>query len=542
MRASEPETALRIGVVLDGMQAPAWAAWALKEIRAREGLELALGITSDRIEKRQRSVLFALYEALDRRVFRDRSDALERVDISALLEGVPVMRLPAPSEQTDAYDDSVPATASDESALDVLVCAGTPPAPGKLPFVVRHGIWYLHLGDPRRNGDEPALFWEVFSAEPAANAALEAVDETPEEHRVLYRSATPTDPISLQRTRNAAYWKSARFVIRRLEDLAARRWTPHLERPVTRRQQGRVPSNADAVRHMTRLAGRVTKRRLRSAAYRRQWFLGIRQRRADTLPHEDPSPWQVVSPPVDRQWADPFVFERDGETLVFFEQLGYGDAKGELAVARLERDGELSDPEPILRAPHHLSYPYVFRNGGDTFMIPESGEAQRVELWAATDFPTGWSPVEALLEGVQAVDASVLHHDGLYWMWVSQPFADGRLGDETFLYFSDQLDSGWTAHPRNPVVSDARCARPAGRPFLHGDAVIRPAQDGTGGYGSRLVFNAVEMLTPDEYRERAVGSLDPSWAGEHNLCVHTYTFDGRFEATDGRRLVSRLRR
>jgi hypothetical protein len=36
--------------------------------------------------------------------------------------------------------------------------------------------------------------------------------------------------------------------------------------------------------------------------------------------------------------------------------------------------------------------------------------------------------------------------------------------------------------------------------------------------------------------------LDPSWAGGHNLCVHTYTFDGRFEATDGRRLVSRLRR
>jgi hypothetical protein len=211
-------------------------------------------------------------------------------------------------------------------------------------------------------------------------------------------------------------------------------------------------------------------------------------------------------------------------------------------VARLGRDAELSDPEPILRAPHHLSYPYVFRDGAHTFMIPESGEAQRVELWAATDFPTGWTPVETLLEGVQAVDASVLRHGGLYWMWVSQPFADRRLGDETFLYFSDRLDSGWIAHPRNPVVSDARCARPAGRPFLNRDVVIRPAQDCTGRYGSRVVFNAVEVLTPDEYRERPVGLLAPSWAGGHNLCVHTYTFDGRFEATDGRRLVSRLRR
>ncbi|HEY6637817.1 MAG TPA: hypothetical protein VIZ61_09065 [Solirubrobacterales bacterium] len=542
MRKSEPKTVLRIGIVLDGMQAPAWAAWALKAIRAHDGLELTLAVISNGVEKQRRSVLFALYEALDRRVFRDTSDALEPLDVSPALEGVPILRLPVLPEQTQKYDHSLPEMVSDGSALDVLVCIGTPLAPAALPFVVQHGIWYLHLGDPRRNAGEPALFWEVFLAEPASKAALEAVDQTHGEHRVLYRSATATDPISLHRTRNAAYWKSARFVVRRLEDLAAGRWAPDQEPADDRGRQGRMPSNADAARHMARLAGRVTKRKLRSAAYRRQWFLGVRRRRADTLPHEDPNPWQVVSPPADRQWADPFVFERDGETLVFFEQLRYADTKGELAVARLERDAELSDPEPIMRAPHHLSYPYVFRDDGDTFMIPESGEAGRVELWAATDFPTGWTPVEALLEGVQAVDASVLRHGGLYWMWVNQAVNDGRLDDETFLYFSDRLDSGWTAHPGNPVVSDARCARPAGRPFLHGDVVIRPAQDGTGRYGSRVVFNAVEVLTPDEYRERSVGSLDASWAGEHNLCAHTYTFDGRFEATDGRRLVSRLRR
>jgi hypothetical protein len=542
MTTSERETALRIGIVLDGTQAPAWSAWTLKEIRATEGLELALAVISDRIERQRRPILFALYEALDRRVFRDASDALEPVDVSPALEGLPILRLPALPDQTHRFDHSRPEMASDEFAVDVLVCLGKPPAPADLPFTAEHGIWYLRLGDPRRNGDEPELFWEVFSAQPASKTALEAVDQTREERRVLHRSTTPTDPISLQRTRNSAYWKGARFVLRRLEDLAAGREAPDLERGDQRDRQGRVPSNADTARHMARLAGRITKRRLRSAAYRRQWFLGIRRRRPDRLPYDDPHPWQVVFPPADRQWADPFVFERDGETLVFFEQLRQGDTKGELAVAQLDRDAELSDPEPVLRAPHHLSYPYVFRDGADTFMIPESGEAHRVELWAATDFPTGWSPVATLIEGVQAVDASVLHHGGLYWMWVSQLFAGGRLGDETLLYFSDRLDSGWTAHPRNPVVSDARCARPAGRPFLRGDGVIRPAQDGTGRYGSRVVFNAVEVLTPDEYRERPVGLLDASWAGTHNLCAHTYTFDGRFEATDGRRLVSRLRR
>src|SRR5262249_29546649 len=271
-----------------------------------------------------------------------------------------------------------------------------------------------------------------------------------------------------------------------------------------------------------------------------QWFLGLR-RRGDNLPHEDSSPWQVVSPPTDRYWADPFVFESDGDTLVFVEQVRFADRKGQLAVGRLERDGELSAFEPILSAAHPLSYPYVLRDGEQAFMIPESGEARRVELWAATDFPTGWARAAVLLEGVRAVDASVIRHGGLYWMWVNQSFDGGRLDDETFLYFSDRLESGWPLHPRNPVVSDARRARPAGRPFLHRDVLIRPAQDCTGGYGSRVVFNAVEVLTADDYRERPLGSLGPDWAPGRNICAHTYTFDGPWEATDGLALVPSLR-
>jgi hypothetical protein len=533
---------MRVGVLLDGVRAPAWAAWVLGAIQAHDDLELATVVISERNGDRRPSVLFAAYEALDRRVFGHPPDALEPVDVSSALEGVPCVHLPASPAQGEQHNGSGRAPALDEPSLDVLVCLGTAPSPGDIPVRARHGVWSLHLGDPLRYRSEPALFWELSFAEPASTSVLEAVVEGPEQHRVLYQSSTATDPISLQRTRNPVYWKSARFVLRRLEDLAAGRWSPELEPAGQRSTCPPTPSNADAVRHVARLAGRVTSRRLRRAAFRRQWFLGLRRRKADALPHEDPTPWQVVSPPADRYWADPFVFHSDGATHVFFEQVRYADAKGELAVARLERGAGLSAPEPILRAAHHLSYPYVFRDGADTFMVPESAEAQRVELWAATDFPTGWARVGALLEGVEAVDASILYHGGLYWMWVNHAVDGGRLDDETFLYFSDRLETGWTPHPRNPVVSDARRARPAGRPFLHGDVVIRPAQDCTGRYGSRVVFNAVEVMTPDDYRERPVGSLGPSWAGGRNLCAHTYTFDGSVEATDGLRLISRLRR
>ncbi len=49
---------LRIGVVLSGMRAAAWAAWVLRAIRAHDQLELALAVISDR--DRQRAALEAL--------------------------------------------------------------------------------------------------------------------------------------------------------------------------------------------------------------------------------------------------------------------------------------------------------------------------------------------------------------------------------------------------------------------------------------------------------------------------------------------------
>jgi hypothetical protein len=455
---------LRIGVVLDGLQAPAWAAWVVREIRAREDLELTLAVISNHDGSKRPSILFRLYEALDRRVFRRPPDALERQDVSHTLEGVP--RHPP---------------ASESPMLDVLLWLGAEPFRGKFPLAARHGVWSLQLGDPSRFRGEPALFWELSCGEPASMSVLEAFDEGAVQRRVLYRSSTATDPVSLQRTRNPVYWKAARFVLRRLEDLAADRWNPELEPadPV-REGPGRAPSNADAIRHMARLAGRVTGRRLRRAAFRPQWFLGLRPRREETLPHEDPAPWRVVMPPTDRQWADPFLFEVDGVTHVFFEEIRHPHPQGGLAVARVEPGGELTGPEPVLRAGHHLSYPYVFRDGAETFMIPESAEAQRVELWAAADFPTRWTPVGALLEGVEAVDASVLRHDGLYWMWVNQAFDGVRLDDETFLYFSDRLDGGWTPHPRNPAGRSPGATSSSDLPRT------APAATGPGSYSTPL--------------------------------------------------------
>jgi hypothetical protein len=538
---------VRVGVVLESLRVPSWAAWIVAAIRDHDELELALAIVCGGLRPRRPSILFAAYEQLDRLVFRGDPDALRVVDVSGTLDELPRLQTHAlrgaAGERTLRDEDVLEIHGR---GLDVLVnLAGVAPS-GRAVSAARYGVWTLHHGDPMRYRGEPALFWELFHAEPASVSALEMRADSSVPSRVIYRSASATDRISLQRNRNPSYWKASRFVLRRLEDLARSRWTPEREpqpdpEPISAPPG---PSNTRTLAHVAKVAGRAGRSKWRDWTRREEWFLGFRERRADVLPGENAAPWQPVAPPPDRYWADPFVFAAEGETFVFLEQVRRARGVGELVVGRLEAGARLTDLEPILPASHHLSYPYVFRDGDRTFMIPESGEAGRVELWAATDLPLSWEPVASLLENVHAVDASVFRHAGLYWMWVNIAAPGARRDDEVFLYFSDALESGWTRHPRSPVVSDARRARPAGRPFIHDGALIRPAQDCTGPYryGGRVVFHAVDVLTTDDYSERQVGSLTAAWAGAGAIGAHTYTFDGAWETADALRLTPRWRR
>ena len=494
-------SALRVGVLLDGPRLAAWAAWVLREVVQHRDLTLAQVIVAP-APRSVRPRLFALYERLDRRLFGREPDASRTLDCSATLEGVPR-----------------------QGPADVILRLGRAPPGDDVRDAAPHGVWALRWG----RGDGPPLLWELIVRAPVADCVLERL--TGQGAVEIARSRSRNDVISLERNRNVAYWMGARLMLRGLDDLAAGRLPPPRAPVAVRRDI--TPGAAETTRHVAAVATRVVQRKLNDARRQHQWFVGVRRRTGDRLPHEDPRQWSAVLPPPDRSYADPFVLRDGADTYLFLEELLHLSGRGRLAVGRLDGDGELLGLEPILPCDHHTSYPYVFRHDDRVFLIPESCATRRVMLFAAVRLPTEWEPVAPLVEGVDAVDATLHARDGLFWLWLTH-------GDETFLYSSDRLVGGWAPHPRNPVVSDVRTARGAGRPFLHGDRLIRPSQNCAERYGGRVVFNEVVVLTPDAYVERPCGSLGPDWAGPGNLAAHTYTFDGDWEATDGLRTFPRL--
>jgi hypothetical protein len=106
---------------------------------------------------------------------------------------------------------------------------------------------------------------------------------------------------------------------------------------------------------------------------------------------------------------------------------------------------------------------------------------------------------------------------------------------------ADGLLGPWHEHPASPLVrDDKRKARPAGRVIVHGEQVVRLAQDCFPRYGSSVRAFEVCELTPTSYREvesRSSPLLAPDgsdWnaAGMHQLDLHPYN-GGWIACVDG---------
>ena len=89
--------------------------------------------------------------------------------------------------------------------------------------------------------------------------------------------------------------------------------------------------------------------------------------------------------------------------------------------------------------------------------------------------PDRWEKVQDIFTGIDLVDATLFAHDGRWWLLgnVSEPGADKH--DELHAFHAETPLGPWLPHAANPVVADARFARPAGPVFTHEGKLLRPA-------------------------------------------------------------------
>eukprot|EP01097_Dermamoeba_algensis_P006796 TRINITY_DN4234_c0_g1_i1.p1 TRINITY_DN4234_c0_g1~~TRINITY_DN4234_c0_g1_i1.p1 ORF type:complete len:270 (+),score=33.06 TRINITY_DN4234_c0_g1_i1:436-1245(+) len=153
--------------------------------------------------------------------------------------------------------------------------------------------------------------------------------------------------------------------------------------------------------------------------------------------------------------------------------------------------------QQVLEESFHLSYPFVFHDGGDIYMIPETYQAKSVRLYRAEQFPYKWKFVTTLLSGEPYVDTIILKEEEEYFLFTLAS------GGKLRLFYSKSLLGEWIEHPESPIIkNNNRMSRLAGRIVkTHDKKIYRFAQDGSNYYGEKVYAAQILKINPREYVE-----------------------------------------
>jgi hypothetical protein len=522
---------LRVGLFADCALQPRWLVAASAKVAAAECADLVL-VCTGAARPAPVSWPWRLYSRIDRRMLGFGPDLSARVDLLSGLPPVASAALPVSAADAAAWRAEV-----DAMRLDVALALGAVDD-AVLDGLARHGVWRYRFGDELSREESHAGVREVMEAAPVTASALVARLGAGMPERVLCQSWSRTQPHSIARNRDNLQRKSMAFAVRALERLCRRgsEWLeqcPAIQAPA--RQAGTGPPPAAG---LVRVIGRIARRAVEKTLTVEQWFIGYRFGRPEAW-SGDLRPYRVLMPPQDRYWADPFPLERGGRHYIFFEEYLFATAKAHIMAVEVARDGSRGVPVKVLERPYHLSYPLLVEEGGELYMIPESGANRTVEVYRCARFPDDWRLERVLLRGARFVDATIHRAPDAWWMFVNAGADGTELHDELHLFYADRLLGEWRAHEANPVKSDVRRARPAGRLYEHGGALYRPAQICAPLYGAGISMNRVVKLTPREYLEREESRILPTHPAGL-LGLHTVNRAGELSVVDG--FTRRLRR
>jgi hypothetical protein len=206
--------------------------------------------------------------------------------------------------------------------------------------------------------------------------------------------------------------------------------------------------------------------------------------------------------------ADPFIVQTESEIRILVEHYDYfrkWGPKGEIH----EWNPKTKCLSPIIQYSEHLSYPYVFHDNDQTWVVPEAADAHKCMAYPRTSSGKIGDPV-CLFQNRDIVDPTLFIWDKRYWLLFSdkQYQPSGSTGS-LFAYYADRLAGPWHPHQQNPIKTGVRGSRPAGMPFVFQNNLYRPAQNCLHDYGQSLILYKVHTLYPKTFIEEEVYEILP---------------------------------
>ncbi|MFH1642295.1 MAG: hypothetical protein ABIC04_05345 [Nanoarchaeota archaeon] len=538
---------LRVGLLLNGYNISAWSFKMIEIITKSDYADIVLVIINNKKSELNKTIVLKLrnnfsripyilirktlnflYEKLiERNTYLP--DANKEVNSEALLTNTLTIKVKTIRKEWSDYFYKDDILRIKEQNIDILVRCGFGILRGDILNSAKYGIWSFHHGDNYINRGGPPGFWESMESWPETGSILQILTEDLDNGKVLCRSFACTNFMSVTDNRSNYFWKSLSFMTRKMRELYSagedeffKKVEYNNRHPIFYSERLYVnPTNYELAKLIVRKIKEKISILYDNKFYLNQWILMFHLKNGFSS-----SLWRYkkIIPPKDKFWADPHVIFRNDKYYIFIEEYMYKSQKGHIALITMDEDGVYHKPETVIDRPYHLSYPFVFEYENKYYMIPESKSNKTIELYKCVEFPQKWEFQMNLMDNVRAVDATVFYHKNKWWMFTNICENEGAsLWDELFLFSANNLfTNNWQSHPLNPIVSDCKTSRPAGKIFSINGILYRPSQNCSTRYGYGFNISEITSLDENNYAEVLVSSVKPNW--DKNI-IGTHTFN-----------------
>jgi hypothetical protein len=258
---------------------------------------------------------------------------------------------------------------------------------GALLNSAKYGIWSFHHGDNSINRGGPVGFWEILFKQPSVGVTLQQL--TPElDGGLIIDKAFFNRHWSVVNTNRTILEASVSILFKNIRELQRGNYSPTSSmvyyNPIYKSPNFRYTLKY-IVSFYTKLLSKVIERigsKLFGIRYN-CWtlFIGKGDFMNSSLFRLKP-----IKSPKNEFWADPFIINYKEENYVFFENYNYKTKKGKISCGIIKKQ-ELVNITDVLDLDYHLSYPYIFKENRDIFLMPETNENNRLELYKCINFP-----------------------------------------------------------------------------------------------------------------------------------------------------------
>lgn len=460
------------------------------------------------------TILFKLQQKIESRLFKERLT----VDKSKIISDLNIINKievkPFRKGYLDIFDKNC-VKEIEKYNLDIILRHEFNIIRGELLNVPKYGIWSFHHGDNSINRGGPPGFWEIVLKQTSVGVTLQKL--TPElDGGLVIDKAFYNRHWSVIKTSQDIFEGSVSILFKNIKNLQNKTFNPKSSE-LYFNPLYKAPNLGFVLRYSFNFYSTLIRKILQLINYQifgtryNCWtlFIGKGSFLDSTLYRLKP-----VKMPKNEFWADPFIFKHKDKDYIFFENYNYKSKKGKISCGRVN-NSQLIDVVDVIEKEYHMSYPFIFKEDNNIFLIPETSENNRLEIYKCVDFPFNWELHSTVFEGEKIIDASIyICKNKNKWLFLNKP-AGITAPDSSDLYIykvnSDDFKE-LEPHKNNPVIINSKVARNGGAIFEYKNETYRPSQANIEGiYGRGLNINKIKKLTIDEYIEETIIMAKPNF-------------------------------